>query len=107
MSESTFNIERATNGLVLALFLAAALFLGIMLYYVLRDIDERTSEPKEEAQAHIVQPTYAGSSLSPRPQSASLHPRATLHPRGTETDGLVVRPLVRSLVRSTSAHCFA
>ena len=101
MSESTFNIERATNGLVLALFLAAALFLGIMLYYVLRDIDERTSEPKEEAQAHIVQPPYARSSLSPRPRSASLHPRAT------ETDGLVVRPLVHPSIHSPSAHCCA
>lgn len=55
MSESSFNIESATNGLVLALFLAATLFLGVMLYYVLRDIDERESsgEPQRSARVHL------------------------------------------------------
>jgi hypothetical protein len=44
MNDSQFNIERATNGLVLALFLAAAIFLVIMLVQVLNDIDTRRGE---------------------------------------------------------------
>jgi hypothetical protein len=43
MAESKFNVEGATNGLVLALFLASALFLGVMLLYVLGDIRTRTA----------------------------------------------------------------
>lgn len=109
MSDSTFNIERATNGLVLALFLAAALFLGIMLYHVLQDIETRTSEPKEEGQAHVVPPSWSPSVFSPRPQRVSL-----LCP-DSETNGLVVHrkqvhpPLVRSRIHSRihppTAHC--
>jgi HAMP domain-containing protein len=49
MDDSQFNIERATNGLVLALYLAAAVFLAVMLYYVLRDIDERQSASTDDA----------------------------------------------------------
>jgi HAMP domain-containing protein len=49
MDDSQFNIERATNGLVLALYLAAAVFLAVMLYYVLRDIDERQPAPTDDA----------------------------------------------------------
>ncbi len=49
MDDSQFNIERATNGLVLALYLAAATFLAVMLYYVLRDIDERQPAPSDDA----------------------------------------------------------
>ncbi|PEN13204.1 hypothetical protein CRI94_11220 [Longibacter salinarum] len=53
MSESSFNIERATNGLVLALFLASALFLGVILYYVLRDMDQRApSDAEPQAVVH-------------------------------------------------------
>jgi sensor domain CHASE-containing protein len=48
MSESQFNVERATIGLVLALFLASALFLGVMLYYVLQDIDRRQAEKQTD-----------------------------------------------------------
>jgi hypothetical protein len=44
MNDSQFNIERATNGLVLALFLAAAIFLVVMLVQVLNDIDTRRGE---------------------------------------------------------------
>ena len=44
MNDSQFNIERATNGLVLALFLAAAIFLVVMLIHVLNDIDARRGE---------------------------------------------------------------
>ena len=44
MDDSQFNAERATNGLVLALFLAAAIFLVVMLIQVLGDIDRRRVE---------------------------------------------------------------
>ena len=54
MAESKFNIEGATNGLVLALFVASAIFLGVMLLYVLRDIRERTGSPSASA-APVVQ----------------------------------------------------
>jgi len=53
MSESSFNIESATNGLVLALFLAATLFLGVMLYYVLRDVDKRQSPDGSQQSAEV------------------------------------------------------
>ena len=57
MSESSYNIERATNGLVLALFLVSALFLGVMLYYVLEDIDTRQSEAAEETAVVVDRPS--------------------------------------------------
>lgn len=61
MAESSFNIEGATNGLVLALFLASTLFLGVMLYYVLRDIDERQSpSDSDSAQAPSVVVPHVG-----------------------------------------------
>ena len=61
MAEPSFNIESATNGLVLALFLASALFLGVMLYYVLRDIDERqSSSGPDNAQAASVVVPHVG-----------------------------------------------
>lgn len=60
MPESSFNIESATNGLVLALFLLSSLFLGVMLYYILQDIDERRAAPSDEATtAHVAAPPAA------------------------------------------------
>ena len=50
MAEPKFNIEGATNGLVLTLFVASAIFLGIMLLYVLRDIRDRV-ETNDDASA--------------------------------------------------------
>jgi hypothetical protein len=49
MSDPQFDIERATNGLVLALYLAAAVFLAVMLYFVLRDVAERQQAAEEDA----------------------------------------------------------
>lgn len=54
MSDSQFNVERATNGFVLTLFLAAALFLGIMLLNVLRDMDERASEAEASSSSSVL-----------------------------------------------------
>lgn len=56
MKDSQFNVERATNGLVLALYLAAAIFLAVMLFYVLRDINERQAAAEESAAAVPVAP---------------------------------------------------
>jgi hypothetical protein len=74
MSDSSFNIERATNGLVLALFLLSALFLGVMLYYVLQDIDERRAAPSDEATtAHVTAAAGAPSAAPATPSpGASL-----------------------------------
>lgn len=53
MAESKFNIEGATNGLILALFLASALFLGVMLLYVLDDMRDRgAAEGSPSSAAH-------------------------------------------------------
>jgi hypothetical protein len=54
MNDSQFNIERATNGLVLALFLAAAIFLVVMLVQVLNDIDTRRGETSSSSQTSAV-----------------------------------------------------
>jgi hypothetical protein len=49
MNDSQFNIERATNGFVMALYVAAAVFLGLMLYFVWQDMDKRATEAEAEA----------------------------------------------------------
>lgn len=58
MNDSQFDIERATNGLVLALYLAAAVFLAVMLYFVLRDIGARqqAAEGQDAASTRLVVP---------------------------------------------------
>jgi len=60
MSDPQFDIERATNGLVLALYLAAAVFLAVMLYFVLRDVAERQQAAEESASSvhRTTPPTY-------------------------------------------------
>lgn len=83
MSDSTFNIERATNGLVLALFLASVFFLAAMLYFVLEDMDERKSKPSaSDAQAALVRTVPAPASHAPgghasRSDAALLVPRSS------------------------------
>jgi len=59
MADSQFNVERATNGLVLTLFLASAIFLGVLLLYVLRDMNERAAEdaPNNQESAAVVRPS--------------------------------------------------
>lgn len=49
MAEPQFGIERATAGLVTTLFLASALLLAGILYFILRDMDRRT-KPEDEGQ---------------------------------------------------------
>jgi len=61
MADSQFNIERATNGLVLTLFLASAIFLGILLIYVLRDMSARSAE----AEAQNASAAYHATQESP------------------------------------------
>lgn len=68
MSDPQFNVERATNGLVLTLFLASAIFLGVLLLYVLRDMNERAADDgPSRQQSAVVQPSVAPPSGRPAP----------------------------------------
>jgi hypothetical protein len=77
MAEPSFNIESATNGLVLALFLAAALFLGVMLFYVLRDIEDRQSSSSSEGAEATVQAVPPSGSWADSAPASPLPPIAT------------------------------
>ena len=44
MPEAQFDVERATGGLVMALFVASALLLAGLLYFVLQDMDRRVKD---------------------------------------------------------------
>jgi uncharacterized protein HemX len=46
-NDAEFSIESATNGFVLALYLAAALFLGVAAFYVMQDAEERAQSAAE------------------------------------------------------------
>ena len=59
MPNAQFDVERATAGLVMALFVAAALLLAALLYFVLQDMDERTDASSSEPQAVRVAPPPA------------------------------------------------
>jgi hypothetical protein len=54
MSDPQFDVERATAGLVLALFLAASLLLGAMYYFVLRDTGKRAGEETSSSAQAVV-----------------------------------------------------
>lgn len=51
MSNGQFDVERATAGLVMALFVSAALLLVGLLYFVLRDISDRAESSSQDPQA--------------------------------------------------------
>jgi len=55
MSDPQFDVERATAGLVLALFLAASLLVAVMFYFILRDTKKR-AETSSSPQAVRVEP---------------------------------------------------
>lgn len=59
MPNAQFDVERATAGLVMALFVAAALLLAALLYFVLQDMDERADASASEPQAVRVAPPTA------------------------------------------------
>jgi len=76
MSDPQFDVERATAGLVLALFLTASLLLGAMYYFVLRDANER-SDGSSTSQTVRVEDRPA-TAVSPAPVSSafvSMSPR--------------------------------
>lgn len=50
MPNAQFDVERATGGLVMALFVAAALLLAGLLYFVLQDIETRAESSGREVQ---------------------------------------------------------
>jgi hypothetical protein len=51
MSHGQHDVERATAGLVMALFLASALLLAALAYFVMQDADERSNDETESTQA--------------------------------------------------------
>ncbi len=70
MSDPQFDVERATAGLVLALFLAASLLVGAMYYFVLRDMEERadTSDSPQAVRVEPPAPRTTASAPLPRPE---------------------------------------
>jgi hypothetical protein len=68
MSDPQFDVERATAGLVLALFLAASLLVGAMYYFVLRDMEERADTSDSPQAVRVERPavTTTASALLPR-----------------------------------------
>jgi sensor domain CHASE-containing protein len=72
MSDPQFDVERATAGLVLALFLAASLLVGAMYYFVLRDMEER-ADASDASQAVRVERPSAGPPPASAPILASEH----------------------------------
>ncbi|GEM_PF-3654916 len=65
MSDPQFDVERATAGLVLALFLAASLLLGAMYYFVLRDAEKRAADASSPAQSVRVERSPAPTNAVP------------------------------------------
>lgn len=51
MPNAQFDVERATGGLVMALFVVAALLLAGLLYFVRQDIEARAESPEDAPQA--------------------------------------------------------
>lgn len=51
MARGQYDVERATAGLVMALFLASALLLAALTYFVMQDAGERSPEKTESAQS--------------------------------------------------------
>lgn len=75
MPNAQFDVERATGGLVMALFVAAALLLAGLLYFVRQDIAERTESSGDEAQTVRFErtgPVGASGSAVPLRSSDSL-----------------------------------
>jgi sensor domain CHASE-containing protein len=69
MSNGQFDVERATAGLVMALFVSAALLLAGLLYFVLRDIDQRSESSSQNPQAVRVEDTPLDAAPPARPVS--------------------------------------
>ncbi|MEF8816303.1 MAG: hypothetical protein V5A20_06440 [Salinibacter sp.] len=69
MSDPQFDVERATAGLVLALFLAASLLVGAMYYFVLRDIGERADASDSSQAARVEHPSAMPLASAPVPAS--------------------------------------
>jgi len=67
MPEAQFDVERATGGLVMALFVASALLLAGLLYFVLQDIDRRAEAANDSTSqaVRVVPPAPSADPLSP------------------------------------------
>ena len=73
MPEAQFDVERATGGLVMALFVASALLLAALTYFVFQDLDRRT----EVADDSTSQAVRVG---SPLPLASAADPLPPTHP---------------------------
>ncbi len=70
MSEAQFDVERATGGLVMALFVASALLLAALLYFVLQDMDRRT-EAAADSTSQAIHAAPSAPSAGPLPPTHS------------------------------------
>lgn len=68
MSDPQFDVERATAGLVIALFLASALLIAGMLFFILRDMEKRTQSSGSEQAVRVERPS-AIATRTPAPSS--------------------------------------
>jgi len=69
MSDPQFDVERATAGLVLALFLAASLLVGAMYYFVLRDMEARAAASDTSQAVRVDHPPAGPPASAPIPAS--------------------------------------
>ncbi|MEF8817809.1 MAG: hypothetical protein V5A58_13550 [Salinibacter sp.] len=74
MSNAQYDVERATAGLVMALFVASALLLAALLYFVWRDMESRSAVPaSDSAQAvRVVPPRPLASTPAAEPSPAPV-----------------------------------
>jgi hypothetical protein len=86
-ASSPFDVERATSGLVMALFLAATLLLAFMLYGVLQDVNSRTAADDEASSptsmarpAGNVAPVAAATAQPLGPDREAADPEASSQP---------------------------
>lgn len=56
MSDPQFDVERATAGLVLALFLASSLLVAAMFYFILRDMQRRLGTSSSSQAVRVEHP---------------------------------------------------
>lgn len=71
MAYGQHDVERATAGLVMALFLASTLLLAALTYFVMQDAGERSSEEADAPQAVRL---HTPSASPPSARLASLQP---------------------------------
>jgi hypothetical protein len=69
MPNAQYDVERATAGLVMALFVTSALLLAALLYFVWRDMERRSAVPASDSveAVRVVPPRPLASTIAPEP----------------------------------------